>query len=328
MIIRWIVVALKAWTRLLDDKRGQIAVIFALSSSAIVVALGASVDLSRAYAARQKLSEVAELTCQYSVRPSVVAIANASYASTYGASGGFSTYVATVNTFASNALTAQHWSGPTPTAPSGTYFTATAAAATYTSQTGTAPTNPTVEISASVPTYFLRIVNINSVTVHAKIGCLSAASTPQITSATATPSNSSTNYYVMQEGFENTCAATCDINPYGGLTPLSTPTQTTPSAPMYTGNYGTKWYIIGYSSRSTRWARFRPRRPRARTRPSSTATTAAARRVIPRSRPRSISRRAITSCATRPSRASPIPIMPRPTSAGRPPRMCPGQTTR
>jgi Flp pilus assembly protein TadG len=243
MIVRWIVATLKAWTRFADDQRGQIAVIFALSSTALVVGLGASVDLSRAFAARQKLSQVAELTCQYSVRPSVVATANSSYASTYGASGGFSTYVAAVNAFATKALAGQQWTGSTPTAPSGTYFTATAAASTYTSETGTAPTSPTVELSAAVPTYFLGIVNVAQITVHAKIACLTASSTPPIVNA---PGAASTTNLVLREGFENTCGSLCYLNPYGGLTPLSTPIQTTPSTPMYTGNYGQKWYILGY----------------------------------------------------------------------------------
>jgi hypothetical protein len=233
----------KAWKRLADDKSGQIAVIFALSSTAIVVALGSSIDLSRAYTARQKLSQAAELTCQYSQRPSVIAVANLSYSFTYGATGGISTYLSAVNAYASNALAAQHWSGTMPTAPSGTYFTATAATGTSTSATGTAPTNPTVELSASVPTYFLGIVNIHQVKIHAKIACLSAASAPSI--VTSTDAKSTTNY-VLEEGFENTCGPLCYINPYGGTTGLSTPTQTNQSTPMYTGNYGSKWYIIGY----------------------------------------------------------------------------------
>lgn len=243
MIGKLVYVASKAWVCFHEDNRGQIAITFAFSVTVLAAGMGMSIDLSRAYVARQKLSQAAALTCQYSTRPSVVAVANSSYSSTFDASGGFSAYLDAVNTFASNTITAQHWSGPTPTAPSGTYFTATQASGTSTSATGTAPTNPTIEISASVPTYFLSMMNINQIAVHAKIACLSAANTPPVVTSTGT--NATTNY-VLSEGFENTCGALCYINPYGGQSGLTTPTQTTPSTPMYTGDGGSKWYIIGY----------------------------------------------------------------------------------
>lgn len=60
------------------DVRGNIAMLFALSCSAAFIAMGAGLDLSRAFSARQRLSEVAALTCQYSVRPSIVILGSSS----------------------------------------------------------------------------------------------------------------------------------------------------------------------------------------------------------------------------------------------------------
>ena len=76
----------KVWSRFTaslrrfgSDGSGQIVIIFALASTAIVVAVGSGIDLSRAYVARQKLSEVATLTCQFANRSSIVATANTTY---------------------------------------------------------------------------------------------------------------------------------------------------------------------------------------------------------------------------------------------------------
>ena len=41
------------------DTRGQIAIMFAVSSIAIILSVGAAIDLARAYSAQLKLSEVA-----------------------------------------------------------------------------------------------------------------------------------------------------------------------------------------------------------------------------------------------------------------------------
>lgn len=208
------------------DSRGNIAIVFALSSTMIVVGLGASVDLARAYVARQKLSQVAELTCQYSVRSSVLQLAS-------NGTTGFATYVSTVNTFASQALANQHWAGTVPTAPSGTYFTAT---------NSTQPTNPVVELSSAVPTYFMQIVKVSQITVHAKVACLTESTAPAIVTTT-----SSAGSYVAREGFESAaCSSFCWVAPNGSSGTQSTPTSTTPSSPSYTGNYGQQWYILGY----------------------------------------------------------------------------------
>jgi Flp pilus assembly protein TadG len=201
-LLAWNALA-KSFSRFCGDRRGNIAIIFAFSISALFVGGGASIDLARAYIARQQLSQVAELTCQYSTRPSVISLAN----TTYDGSNGFSNYVTNVNTFASNALSSQHWTGTAPSAPSGTYFTATASTSTTDStSTSTAPSNPTVELSAQVPTYFMQIIKISAIPVHAKIACLTASSAPQI--VTSTGPSSSTNY-VAQETFATSCGSVC-----------------------------------------------------------------------------------------------------------------------
>ena len=230
---------LTIWHRFRRSSSGQIAVIFALASTAIVVATGAGIDLSRGYIARQRLSQVATLTCQFSTRPSVVQTAN----TTYSGTNGFQTYLNAVNSFAATSLTSQHWSGTLPTAsapPNGPnpvpYFTATAASGSGSAPASYAPSNAVTELFATVPTTFLNIIHVSTMAVHAKVSCNEAGTTPQIV-------NPGT---VLQEGFETSCAYYCDTNPSGGSGNLSTPTSTIPSTPSYTGATGTQFYITGY----------------------------------------------------------------------------------
>ena len=213
------------------DRSGQIAILFAFGSLAVMMAIGGAVDLSRAYAARQRLSEVAALTCQYSNRPSVVDTAN----STYGGSGGMQTYLGSVNAYAVSSLSTQHWVGPMPTAPNGTYFTATAPASGP-GAGATGPTNASVEMSASVPTAFMQIAHVTTIPVHAKVNCLAPVSSPQIVNPGL----------VLQEGFESPCASYCFTQPNGSSGVSSQPTSAFPSAPSYTGANGAQWYIVGY----------------------------------------------------------------------------------
>ena len=67
-----------------DDVHGQIAIMLAVSSIAVLLAVGAGIDLARAYSAQLKLSEVATLACQYSTRPSVIRTATGSYSGANG----------------------------------------------------------------------------------------------------------------------------------------------------------------------------------------------------------------------------------------------------
>lgn len=218
--------------RFKTDASGQIALLFAFASLAILIGVGGGIDLGRAYMARQRLSQVATLTCQFSKQPSVINTAN----STYSGSNGFGTYLAAVNAYAANSLASQHWTGPTPTGSNGgTYFTATAAAASASG--ATAPTNPVVELSANVPTTIMNVVHVTQIPVHAKVNCLTAPNTPATVNATQ---------YLVYEGFENPCNGYCDTQPNGQTGSLSTPTTSMPANPSYTGTNGTKWYITGY----------------------------------------------------------------------------------
>ena len=61
----------------------------------MLTAMGAGLDLSRAYLARQKLSQVATLACQYASRPSVIDTSTASYNGT----GGVAAYTSQVTSF-------------------------------------------------------------------------------------------------------------------------------------------------------------------------------------------------------------------------------------
>ena len=231
-----------AWWRLLKilgafraEESGQILIIFALSSLGIFAGLGAGVDLSAAYAARQRLSEVATLACQYSTRPSVAQTAAASYSG----SNGFQTYVSAINAFAAASLVTQHWNNATPSGPTGTagnYFTATPASGT----TGAAavPSNPAVEMSASIPTSFGKILNLTSIPVHAKIACQTLTTAPQVVNP----------QLLLKEGFEAPCSGSfCSIQARPGSSGFSnTPTNTFPNAPQYVGYNGYSWSIVGY----------------------------------------------------------------------------------
>ena len=230
MLKRWVVQLRGELGRFREDARGQIAIIFAISSLAILLGLGASVDLARAYSARQKLSEVATLACQYSTRPSVVQTGS----STYTGSNGFQTYVSAVNAFATTSLASQSWPWPTPTGASGSqgaYFTATAP-----SGGSTTPSNPSVTMAANVPTALMQLAHITQIPVQATINCQSVTVSPQIVNPG----------YVLQEGFETPCTSYCFTSPSGASGTTSTPTQSFPATAGYTGSAQHQWYIVGY----------------------------------------------------------------------------------
>lgn len=202
---------------------------FALASATAFMAMGAGFDLSRAFSARQRLSEAAALTCQYSVRSSVLQ----SVLSTAGVTGSFQTYLTSVNSFASSALANQRLAGVTATPTGSGFFTASAPASS-----SSLPTNPSAEFSANVSTSFLRMINVTQIPVHAKINCLTATATAP------TPSSP----YIMREGFESACAAYCFVAPDGTMSggAIFTPSSATTSSPGYAGSNGQSWYIHGY----------------------------------------------------------------------------------
>ena len=231
----------RRWTALLElfrafhaDRSGQIVLVFALSTGAIFAGLGAGVDLAKAFAARQRLSDVATLACQYSTRPSVAQTANSSYSG----SNGFQTYVNAVNAYVTASLANQKWGWAAPKGGSsspGSYFTATPAVGGNT-PAANEPTNPAVEMNASIPTSFGRLLNLTSIPIHAKITCQTLAVAPQIVNPPT----------LLKEGFESSCASFCFSNPSGGSTTISTPTSSFPATAGYVGYNGFKWYVTGY----------------------------------------------------------------------------------
>jgi Flp pilus assembly protein TadG len=206
------------------DRSGQIAVIFGLSSVMIVTAAGAGMDLSRAYMARQKLSEVATLACQYASRPSIVQTSLASYS---GSNGG-TTYVTQVTNFITSSLQSQNF---ILSQTNGTPFTYT--------QNGTAD----VRLTATVPTTFMKIANVQTVPITVQRHCFdSPASVIQ-----RVPDGNST--YLVQESFEanGVSGSWHYFMPNGTVNTTGNPSPTAFNNTVnYTGSKGNQWYTTGY----------------------------------------------------------------------------------
>jgi Flp pilus assembly protein TadG len=125
------------------DRSGQIAILFAFSSFLVVASMGGGIDLARAYMARQKLSQVATLACQYASRPSIVQASS-------------STYSTNVTNYITSALQTQHFT-----------WTQTTSQPFVVGASG----QGNVTLSASVPTAFMQIVNISQLSVQATAHC-------------------------------------------------------------------------------------------------------------------------------------------------------------
>ena len=207
------------------DASGNVAIIFAVSVTAITVALGGAFDLSRAYSARQRLVEVATLACQFASRPSIIQ----TDASDYSGANGAATYTSKVTGFITTSLQAQNFQ----------YAQTTASPFTYT-QNG--PAN--VSLSASVPTTLMQVAQIMQVPISASIHCYDSPS--GLTQIVNTP-------FIVQETFANqasTCAngagSVCYVNRAGGIGAPATPSATFPGSPSYIGATGIAWYVTGY----------------------------------------------------------------------------------
>ena len=211
-----------------QNARGNIAIIFALSSTMVVIGVGAGIDLTRAFYARQKLSQVATLTCQFATRPSAVD------------SGANVFYATVVNQFALSALTSQNWpvaSMPTggPTGTSATYFTSTGASATTANQAVAGVT----ELWYNVPTSFLKIVNVSQIRVHAVLNCQQPVSIK--------PGTVLQKYQTLvSEGFETGHSGYYFTLPNGQVGTQPNPSQTFPATAGYQGDGGNQFYIMGY----------------------------------------------------------------------------------
>jgi Flp pilus assembly protein TadG len=212
--------------RLRDDCSGQMAVLFALCSTMVFVAVGAGLDLSNAYLARQKLTQVAIMACQYASRPSIIDTSLSSYTG----SGGGTAYVTSVKNFITTTLASQSFRlSQTNSSPF-----------TYT-QNG--PAN--VQLSASVPTFFMPIIKVNTIPIATQIHCYDTPSSPPQIIANANTT------YIIQESFEK-IAVPAGLTYYlaNGTAKSSISTPITPtsytSAIGYTGANGTQWHIVGY----------------------------------------------------------------------------------
>jgi hypothetical protein len=205
------------------DRRGQVAIVFAMSTLALLTAIGSGVDLGRAYLAREQLSATAALTCQYANRPSVAQVA-------FGG-GGATAYNADVNAFLTNAWNSQN---PSVTETVATPFSYTVGGAGV------------VSVAASVPTTLMKVVGVRRIPVSVSTQCFQSIG--------ATPSPPGTGpTYLIKEGFDNNHApgtydwylpsGAIDSPPSGDAISAQ---STFPSSPGYIGTTGTKWYIMGY----------------------------------------------------------------------------------
>ena len=205
------------------DERGNVATLFGLAAVMIFVAVGAGIDLARAYQTRQKLVEVAMLGCQFATRPTIVAPVAASNAGTLQQND----YVSTVTSYINTSLTSQKLAVTQTTGAPFTY----------------APGgNSQVTLTAIMPTVFMQIAGINSIPLNATANCFT-------TVAEVTSNNSP---YVVQEGFETSTTGTVTWYLPTGPIPYSQGVVTIPKittfnpSNIYTGSTGTKWVIMGY----------------------------------------------------------------------------------
>jgi Flp pilus assembly protein TadG len=206
------------------NRQGSVAILFALSVVMILCAVGAGLDLARAYQTRQKLAEVAMLACQYATRPTIDAPVAASTAGTLQQTD----YVAAVTSFIQTSLTSQKLAQPQTNSAPFTY---------------TAGGSGKVTLTATVPTLFMAIVHVSTIPVTASATCFT----------TLAQVNSSNSPYVLQESFETSTTGTVTwYLPSGTTMGYSNGSVTIPktttfnAANTYTGSSGIKWVVMGY----------------------------------------------------------------------------------
>jgi len=182
----------------------------------IFTALGAGLDLSRAYLARQKISQVAAMACQFS---------NHANSSDTAAPTDADATAQVTNFINTTSQTQNVTLSQPPNTPSFTYV-----------QGG----NSTVNLVASVPTTFMELWNIYSIPISVQVNCKNTLPPPP------TGTNPQT---LINESFEAVHGAANNgwttYLPNGQQGTQSTPTGWT-SAIGYTGAGGTKWHITGY----------------------------------------------------------------------------------
>jgi Flp pilus assembly protein TadG len=222
---RFFAKSVKTLRRFNADKRGNVALLFGLTVVVIFVAIGAGLDLARAYQTRQKLAEVAMLACQYATRPAIIAPVAASNSGTLQQQD----YVAAVTSYINTSLGAQKLAVTQTTSAPFTY---------------TPGGSSQVTLTATMPTVFMQIANVNTIPLKATANCFT----------TVAQVNPSTSPYLVQEGFE-TAAVSSNMDwylPSGVVYPYSKGVVTIPkvttfnTSNIYTGSNGVKWVIMGY----------------------------------------------------------------------------------
>ncbi len=206
------------------DERGSILILFAFAGVVLVAIVGAAMDLSRAYSARQRLSETANLACQYAARSSV----NSTVASNPSSSN-ITGYKTSVTNFVTQALGTQKF-GWTQTN-----------ATPFSWSSGNAGN---IALSANVPMTFMKLFTVSQITVGANAHCFDTIA------AISQPVSSTSGAVVAQEGFETSgCSGACWYFYAPGATPgntRSTPLNTFPATSTYTSASGVHWYVMGY----------------------------------------------------------------------------------
>ncbi len=197
-------------------RNANVAILFALATPMILLAIGGGLELARAYESTQQLTEVANLACQYASRPSIIQNATAANSATY---------VAAVDSFITSSLAGQEFS---------------------LSQTNSAPFSfvpngaANVNLTSTMPTVFAGIV-IDDDTDFRQRPLLRYPEQRR-----SIVPNGAANV-ITQEGFEATSRCTnhtCWYEANGTVTPYCTgcyipETQSQPASPSYTGSHGT-----------------------------------------------------------------------------------------
>ncbi len=217
------------------DAKGQIAILFAFASFALMAAFASGVDLSRAYQARQKLSQTAALACQFASRPSIV--------------GDTANYSTDVQNFVTDELSAQNF-GFAQTTPAP--FTYTANGAADVTLTANVPTVFVNVLTAFIPNYSVtqipisatshcydtppKLPPVNGPVVSERFGTIGAGC------ASAEKSGGGCGFMYAAPGSNKVSTPGGSAGQYGYT--QSKPYNTANSVTGYTGDLG--WAIMGY----------------------------------------------------------------------------------
>ena len=207
-------------SRLGRDRTGSVSIIAGFAILAIFTGIGAGIDLAHSFQMRQKISQAAAMACQYSTRSSTTSVWQASNSAAY---------VNAVNNYITvNLLPAQ---GIPTGGSNGAPFSLASGAGN-------------VQLSASVPTYIMKMFGTTAIPVAASAHCYDNISSLH------PPSEPPPGTVILSESFEaSNCTGVCwDVYAPGvpAGTFISTPTSSFQATPSYTGKSGVNWYVVGY----------------------------------------------------------------------------------